>query len=246
MGMMVGMGLAGPRNPSWKGGKITFTCKACGKEGKTFPSQPKVSCNRKCFSVIQTRDTGPSNPNWRGGRATVNCLACGKDFLAQRNAVKPTYCSKECFVVGEFRDMSRPRWLTKFGSHTKAAGKREDLGGLFVRSTWEANYARYLNFLKRCKQIEDWKYEVDTFQYAEIKRGSRFYTPDFRIHNLDGSFEYHEVKGYMDQRSATKIKRFRKRFPLLKLVVVGKSEYAAIAKQFSNALPMWEKPRRSS
>ena len=48
---------------------------------------------------------------------------------------------------------------------------RDDLG-FYVRSTWEANYARYLKFLVKHQQIYDFEHEPDTF-YFEVRRGTR-------------------------------------------------------------------------
>ena len=75
------------------------------------------------------------------------------------------------------------------------AGRRPDLGHVYFRSAWEANYARYLNFLRKQGQIIDWRYEAATFPFTAIKRGCRSYTPDFEVLVSDGRVEYHEVKG---------------------------------------------------
>lgn len=90
-------------------------------------------------------------------------------------------------------------------------GIRSDIG-IYVRSGWEANVCRYLIWLKQQRKIKDWKYEVDTFEFP-IKRGGRFYTPDFKIIENDNSVAYWEVKGYFDQPSKTKLKRFKKYYP---------------------------------
>lgn len=118
-------------------------------------------------------------------------------------------------------------------------GNREDLGRYF-RSSWEANYARYLNFLVAAQKISRWEYEPKTFEFQDIKRGSRFYTPDFRVWDFDGGYVWHEVKGYMDARSATKLKRFAKRFAAEKLVVIGGREYREIELKVSSLIPGWE------
>lgn len=118
------------------------------------------------------------------------------------------------------------------------SGKREDLG-MFFRSAWEANYARYLNFLKERKEILDWEYEVDEFEFHGIKRGCRFYKTDFKILNLNKSIEYHEVKGWMDQKSKTKLNRMAKYYPNVKIVLIEKEEYNAI-KKWSRLIPNWE------
>lgn len=120
------------------------------------------------------------------------------------------------------------------------SGKREDLGGLYVRSGWEANYARYLNWLVGLGEIDSWDYEPETFEFEPIKRGARFYTPDFRVRYPDGSMEYHEVKGYMDAKSKTKLRRMAKYYPEVKVILVDSDAYYAIAKEVKNLVPNWE------
>ena len=119
-------------------------------------------------------------------------------------------------------------------------GKRADLDGLFVRSSWEANYARYLNWLVGLGEIAAWEYEPDTFWFDEIKRGTRSYTPDFKITNNDGTVDYHEVKGWMDQKSRTKLKRMAKYYPNVKVTLIDADAYYAIARDVSGFIPNWE------
>ena len=59
-------------------------------------------------------------------------------------------------------------------------------------------------------EILKWEYEPETFWFEKIKRGVRTYTPDFKVTEKDGSIIFHEVKGYMDARSKTKLKRMKK------------------------------------
>jgi len=107
----------------------------------------------------------------------------------------------------------------------KIAGVR---GKHYFRSGWEVVYARYLQWLKNTGRIEKWEYEPDTFWFKEIKRGVRSYTPDFKIYNWTGTTEFHEVKGYMNDKSKTKIKRMAKYYPKIALVVICKKEYKPI------------------
>jgi hypothetical protein len=106
------------------------------------------------------------------------------------------------------------------------------IGGnrFFARSSWEANIGAYLQFLKECGQILDWDHEPETFWFEGIKRGVVSYLPDFRVIDKDGTITFWEVKGYMDSRSATKIKRFNKYYPQYKLEVINKARYADISK----------------
>lgn len=83
----------------------------------------------------------------------------------------------------------------------------------YFRSGWEMKYATFLEMLKKGKAIKDWTYEEDTFWFEKIKRGVRSYTPDFKIYFNGGKHEYHEVKGWMDSKSKTKLKRMKKYHP---------------------------------
>lgn len=110
----------------------------------------------------------------------------------------------------------------------------------YYRSAWEANYARYLEWLKSKKQIAEWKHEPKTFWFVGIKRGCMSYLPDFWVKELNGSESYHEVKGWMDDRSITKIKRMAKYHPDTKLIVIDSKAYKALAKQLSGLIDGWE------
>src|ERR1700677_1749865 len=84
---------------------------------------------------------------------------------------------------------------------------------IYFRSKWEWKFALWLQSLKEKGLILEWEHEPKTFWFNEIKRGTRSYLPDFRVSMLDGFQYWIEVKGYMDAKSATKIKRFRKYYP---------------------------------
>lgn len=113
-----------------------------------------------------------------------------------------------------------------------------DINGttIYFRSGWEANYALVLDMLIDHEEIIKWEFEPDTFMFEQIKLGTRSYTPDFKVFNNNGSHEYHEVKGYMDSRSKTKIKRFAKYYPNEKLVLIDKDQYLTMKKQVGKLL----------
>ena len=77
-------------------------------------------------------------------------------------------------------------------------GVREDLG-FYVRSTWEANFARILKFEKK-----HFEYENETFLLSNGKT----YTPDFKVDEV-----FYEIKGYMTETARDKIDLFRKEYP---------------------------------
>ena len=120
-------------------------------------------------------------------------------------------------------------------------GKRADINNTYFRSCWEANYARYLNALIASGSIFKWEYEPDTFIFHEIKRGTRSYLPDFKIWETENSEPYYvEVKGWMDDKSKTKLNRMRIYYPMVKIVLVGECEYNALKKQYSKVIEGWE------
>jgi hypothetical protein len=129
------------------------------------------------------------------------------------------------------------RWSLR--KRNRRMGYRASIG-MVVRSSWEHNYVLYLNLLIAQGVVTSWQYECTTFELSIEGRVGRFYTPDFRVVFPDGSVEYHEVKGYMDDRSKAKIEHMAVDHPDVRLVVVGKDAYRAIAEGYRSVLPDWE------
>ena len=108
------------------------------------------------------------------------------------------------------------RTRNKWGIFKKHAGFKEDLG-ITVRSGWEANFLRYLNF----KNII-WEYEPRVFVFNGIKRGTMSYLPDIYLPEQD---IWIEIKGQLIDKDKVKMRRFKKYYPeeYSKMqVVVGK------------------------
>ena len=84
-------------------------------------------------------------------------------------------------------------------------GTRLDIG-FFVRSSWEANMVRYYRLTNT-----SFEYEKKEFEFEGLKRGNRFYKPDFY---LPVENKYVEIKGWLDSDSKTKLKRFLSYHPL--------------------------------
>lgn len=117
-----------------------------------------------------------------------------------------------------------------------------NIGGIdkYYRSRWEANYARYLQWLLENKKIANWQHEPETFWFDAVKRGCVSYLPDFKVTEIDGSISYHEVKGWMDDRSKTKIKRMKKYYPEINLIIIEKKQYQELVKKVSGLINGWE------
>jgi hypothetical protein len=109
----------------------------------------------------------------------------------------------------------------------------------YFKSKWEYQYAMYLDLMKRNNHIVDWFYEPHTFYFEGIKRGTTNYKPDFKVIFPSGNEEWFEVKGYMDSKSATKIKRMAKYFPEIKLRVIDKTWFSSSSKILKKIIKNW-------
>lgn len=227
---------------------VLRSCKHCGKEFVRRESNQRY-CDRNCATLsdrlrLQAKNTGEGK-HWSKGKAFVSrrkCQICGKEFYAPPVLIKRgggKFCSNSCrgkdFAVNPDR---YPQTKGRRG----IGGKREDLNNKYFRSMWEANWARYLNWLIERGSILRWEYEPETFEFP-VKRGSRFYTPDFKVFNSDGSCEFHEVKGWMDQKSVTKLKRMEKYYPEVEIILVDKEVYRSVANKVGRLIKGWETVR---
>jgi len=97
----------------------------------------------------------------------------------------------------------------------------------------EFNYAMWLTFIR-----EPWEFEPKTFWFEKIKRGVRSYKPDFWLPQRK---EWHEVKGWMDPRSATKLNRMRIYYPQEKIILIQKDFFDDIERKgLCRLIPNWE------
>lgn len=125
--------------------------------------------------------------------------------------------------------------IIKENAYSRAkGGKRKDLNNQYFRSAWEANIARYFNYIN-----VKWEYEPKTFVFSNITRGSVSYTPDFYLTEED---KWVEVKGWMDGKSKTKLSRFKKQYPeeYKKLILITEKEYKEIKKKLATFIKNWE------
>lgn len=123
---------------------------------------------------------------------------------------------------------------------------------IYFRSKMERNWAKYLSYLMKKGTIANWLYEPATFWFPlGMYTRNVCYKPDFMImfwsweaerQGFDRKlpFEFHEVKGIMDSDGRVKIGRMRKHYPAIRLRIIGRSEYAAVAKNDSKIIPGWE------
>jgi hypothetical protein len=133
--------------------------------------------------------------------------------------------------------------MNKFEKTTRVhnAGWREIAGRkIYFRSKWEANYSRYLQWCKEQGHILDWEHEPKTFWFESIKRGVRSYLPDFKIWPTTGETYWVEVKGWLDPKSATKLKRMAKYYPHEKIELIKADWFAKNNHIMRNLIRGWE------
>lgn len=151
------------------------------------------------------------------------------DFFSERSWIKgsPIFsAAKRIKKDNQSDDSIKASSRGNAYKHTKT-GFREDIC-LNVRSNWEANFVRILN-------AYEIKFEFEPTVFAfPIKRGTKGYTPDFYLTDSD---EWVEIKGYLDEKSKTKIKRFKRYYPqeFEKLVCII-SKYSKDACSFMDEL----------
>lgn len=99
----------------------------------------------------------------------------------------------------------KKRTLGSAYQHTRT-GARPDLGGIVCRSAWESDVLRVLQLWNI-----QFEFEPRVFSFPLDARGkSSAYLPDIYLNKTD---EYIEVKGMLDSRGRTKLRKFKKFYP---------------------------------
>jgi len=110
-------------------------------------------------------------------------------------------------------------------------------------SNYEYDYALYLDYIYDNGKIAGWVRNTTKFGFSEEietrGRKQQAYRPDFIVFYKDGTYEIHEVKGWMNERSETVLAQFAKDYSGLKVVVIGKDEILSLQQQFKDKLWGW-------
>jgi hypothetical protein len=81
---------------------------------------------------------------------------------------------------------------------------------------------------------------IEILRSLYIDRGFSSYTPDFKVTENNGDIIYHEVKGWMDPKSKTRMKRMAHYHPEIRIILIGEKEYKALSK-WRAMIPNWER-----
>jgi hypothetical protein len=181
-------------------------------------------------------------------RDRVSSVATGRKRLAEHLIAKGML-SPEDVPVTLSKASNAPKG-TAANAGWRVVGEQR----IYARSSWEANFSRYLEWMRVQRGISSWSHEKAEYWFEKIKRGVRSYKPDFEVIELNGSATTYEVKGHFDARSKTKLKRLRKYYPNVRIVLVGRKShekiaadlgvefmsYRGIAKQLGGLIGGWE------
>jgi hypothetical protein len=150
----------------------------------------------------------------------------------------------------EFRDWmegktpKRSKWKAK-------SGIREDLG-YRTRSKMEANWARFLQHhgyqlwtdKKDPPEGKWYRFEGRKFLFGELRGATSFYLTDFEVwpgyFDPTRPYELHEIKGYLDGPSKTKLNRMKKYYADVALELVTSPVFSQITKGYKTIIPHWE------
>ncbi len=107
-----------------------------------------------------------------------------------------------------------------------------------MRSKWETNYGIYLDWLVRQKEIKEWEYEPERYNF-DMKEGNQLirigtYLPDFRVTENDGTQYLVEIKGYAQGKR--KLQRMKKYHPEIKVELVEATQYNTLKRQIGKLL----------
>lgn len=221
-------------------------CVGCGSAFIAKRAGPQKYCSQPCAAASIGKVTMPANRSTvaRVKLFDIPCENCGVVFQAWKSA-KRKFCSSTCSGEVSARKSAITKhkngWFKSAKPYSKGKASWCEIGGqrFYSRSTWEANYARYLEFQKEHGLIVSWEHEPHTFWFEGIKRGVMSYLPDFKVTLPSGKHEWHEVKGWMDKKSITKIKRMKRYYPNEVLVVIDDKRYRALAKTVKGLVKGW-------
>lgn len=216
------LGLTDPNNHI----SMKFMSKIVSERTKKYISDnghPKGMLGKKHTEEFKKGASERSKKMWQDPNSKVN-----SEELKQKQSDRMSKFMRKRLKENSVNNYNRvKRGMVKIGGKT-----------FFARSSWECNIGAYLEFLKSKGEIKEWEHEVETFWFEKIKRGVRSYLPDFKVTNKDGSTYFLEVKGWMDKKSITKIKRMKLYYPQIRLEVIDQDVYKDI-KRWSSVIKDW-------
>jgi len=217
----------------------TLRCKACAARITSNPSKPgaraKISrahMGRQPWNY-KVDAANPFYANWLSSLRRGHEKYRGKSF--EEIFGRERAAELRAKMSARFKGAGNPMYGRSHTGRTaySAAGFRQDLGH-YVRSSWEADFARVLKYLG-----VQYQYEARRFTLLRADGATLTYAPDFLVPE-SGCF--YEIKGWMDDRSAEKIRLFREQYPAETLIIIDKTQFAELQMRYGD-LVEWECPK---
>ena len=214
-------------------------CKSCAARLTSNPSRPQVREKIRQAHLGKhpwNYRLGPDSPVYEAWRAAVDRGHEKQRGKSLSEKYGPELAAElRAKTSARMRGAGNPMYGRSHQGPTaySAAGFRADLGH-YVRSSWEADFARVLNY---CGM--KYEYEPRRFTLQRADGGTLTYAPDFFVPELHC---WYEIKGWMDQRSAEKIRLFKEQYADERLVVIDKTQFAELQMRYRD-LVTWECPK---
>lgn len=117
-------------------------------------------------------------------------------------------------------------------------------------SSWEYNYALYLEYLKKQWEIISWCKNTTKFKFSktidcsdlfrtESKKYISGYIPDFLVFYPDGRYTIIEIKWRHGEKEKRQLRQFQKDFWNLEFKLIDRVDMRRIQKKFYNTQAPW-------
>lgn len=225
----------------------TKICIVCNNEFTTDGYSRNTICSKKCISnnvsnKIKKHFETNGHPKGMLGKKHSEETIKNFSIIQTELAKKVTIEQRAIITMKTLKTKEKNGTLITPRHKTTWKQGWRNIGGInkYYRSRWEANYARILEFHKKNGIIKHWEHEPQTFWFENVKRGTRSYLPDFKIYNNNGTIEWHEVKGWFDDKSKTKLKRMAKYYPNENIVLKDSNWFKTNSKKYKQLIIDWE------
>jgi hypothetical protein len=183
----------------------------CEDKECPVPSYIYPSPNRNWAYIEEAKEGVYQDNAWRYTHSEPNYLPLLNSYEI------PYVIVNDCCNKLTAHEHIRTQYKTKYRSDIKTV----------LRSSWEANVGRTLDYLGVI-----WGYEREFFELSN----DLTYLPDFFI----GSNTILEVKGFWDADSRKKVSTFQKEYPEWKLLILDADMYFTLRRKYKDIVPNWE------
>ena len=220
-----------------KEGKSKF-CYSCSAKFYSNPSKPKT---REKIKEAQLRFYRGGGKTWNDGltKETNEILKSNGEKISKALAGRSledkfgkARAEKMKKAISQ-RMIGRGNHMFGISSPHRKGGFRIDLNH-YVRSAWEADFARILNLHKI-----PYQYEPKTFALIKSDGEIMNYTPDFYVESKN---TFYEIKGWMHELDAEKIELFKRQYPQYNFVLISATKFAEFSLKYKKLIA-WECPR---